>query len=144
MEGEKIIEFQLVGIKTAEFATFDQDFDPNGLFAVNTNLNYSYQIEEKLVIVNAKFIFLCNEKPVIAIAVNCYFNLRQWDEYYIESEQKLTLSKNLAQHIAVITIGTTRGILHTKTEGTLLNSLLLPSINVLELVPNDIIIGGKQ
>ncbi len=58
MEGERIIEFQLVGIKTAEFATFDQDFDANGLFVVNTNLNYSYQIEEKLVIVNAKFIFL--------------------------------------------------------------------------------------
>lgn len=143
MEGERIIEFQLVGIKTAEFATFESDFVVDGEFMVNTNLNYSFHTEDNVVIVNAKFIFLCNEKPVIAIAVNCYFNLRQWDEYYIESEHKLTLPINLAQHIAVITIGTTRGILHTKTEGTLLNSLLLPSINVLELVPNDIIIGGK-
>ncbi|MFZ4753755.1 MAG: hypothetical protein ACOYLG_10460 [Chitinophagaceae bacterium] len=143
MEEEKIIQFQLIGIKTVEFATFEQDFVADGEFMVNTNLNYSFHLEDKVVIVNAKFIFLCNEKPVIAIAVNCYFNLRQWDEYYSESEQKLTLPKNLAQHIAVITIGTTRGVLHTKTEGTLLNSLLLPSINVLELVPNDIIIGGK-
>ncbi len=53
------------------------------------------------------------------------------------------MPKNFAQHIGVITVGTARGILHTKTEGTILNSLIIPSINVLELVPNDIIIGGK-
>lgn len=143
MEEEKKIEFQLIGIKTVEFATFENDFVADGEFMVNTNLNYSFHVEDKVVIVNAKFIYLCNGKPVIVIAVNFYFNLRQWDEYYNETEKTLTVLKNLAQHIAVITIGTTRGILHTKTEGTLLNSLLLPSINVLELVPNDIIIGGK-
>jgi len=143
MADNKQIEFRLVGIKTDEFATFENEFSNDKEYVVNTNLAYSFYQNDKVVATHAKFIFMHIEKPVIVIAVSCFFNMLQWDDYFNNETNTLTMPKNFAQHIGVITVGTARGILHTKTEGTILNSLIIPSINVLELVPNDIIIGGK-
>jgi len=41
-------------------------------------------------------------------------------------------------HLSVMTVGTARVVLHTKTEGTFFNRFLLPTINVPELVTDDI------
>jgi len=37
-----------------------------------------------------------------------------------------------------LTVGTVRGILHTKTEGTNFNGFVIPTINVTELVTSDV------
>lgn len=39
----------------------------------------------------------------------------------------------------MLTIGTTRGVLHSKTENTPFNSFLLPTLNVMELVKKDVV-----
>ena len=46
-------------------------------------------------------------------------------------------------HLIVLTIGTVRGILHAKTEGTKYNSYILPTINVAELIKTDIVFSKK-
>jgi hypothetical protein len=140
MKDNKLIEFRLAGIKTTEFAKFEKNFISNTEYEVVTNLGFGYFEKENIVEVNAKFTFEYDDKPVIVIAVSCYFQMIQWDEYFTPDTKSLLLPKNFAQHISVITVGTARGILHTKTEGDILNTLILPSINVLELVPDDIII----
>ena len=48
------------------------------------------------------------------------------------------VSKGFMQHIAMLTVGTTRGILHAKTEGTCFNKYVLPAINVAELIKDDV------
>ena len=42
-------------------------------------------------------------------------------------------------HLAMLAIGTARGVLHAKTENTLFNKYLIPTINVAELIKDDII-----
>lgn len=39
----------------------------------------------------------------------------------------------------MLTIGTARGVLHSKTESTPFNSFLLPTLNVNELVKKDVV-----
>lgn len=39
----------------------------------------------------------------------------------------------------MLTIGTARGVLHSKTENTTFNQFLLPTLNVNELVQKDVI-----
>lgn len=39
--------------------------------------------------------------------------------------------------MAVLAVGTTRGILHTNTENTPFNQFLIPAINVAQLVKED-------
>lgn len=42
----------------------------------------------------------------------------------------IMVPKSLLTHFAVLTVGTTRGILHAKTENTRLNHFSLPPVNV--------------
>ena len=42
------------------------------------------------------------------------------------------------KHLSVITVGTARGVLHAKTENTPFNKFVLPTINVTELVKEDV------
>jgi hypothetical protein len=142
MEETKPISFRLIGIKTTEFATFEKNVDVNVECLINTHLNFNFIDTDKVVGVNVKFEFECKSKPIIVIGISCFFIMEDWDTYFDRKNKTLTLQKNFAQHLAVITIGTTRGILHTKTEDNqTLNSFLLPSINVLEMVKDNIVIG---
>ncbi|MPN63841.1 hypothetical protein SDC9_211608 [bioreactor metagenome] len=54
------------------------------------------------------------------------------------SNNVLLVPKNFMQHLAVITIGTARGILHAKTENTPFNQYVLPTINVSEMIKDDV------
>ena len=49
------------------------------------------------------------------------------------------VAKGLAVHFAVLTIGSARGILHAKTEGTPFNEFLLPTIDVNNMLEEDVI-----
>ena len=56
----------------------------------------------------------------------------------LDSEhQKLTVQKGFLQHMAVLTVGTTRGILHAKTENTPFNRYHLPTINLKDMINQD-------
>ncbi|HTO34642.1 MAG TPA: hypothetical protein VLZ72_00270, partial [Flavobacterium sp.] len=49
------------------------------------------------------------------------------------------VAKGLAVHFAVLTIGSARGVLHAKTEGTPFNEFLLPTIDVNNMLKENIV-----
>ena len=58
----------------------------------------------------------------------------------LEVNVKLVILKVMLEHFAVQTVGTARGILHCKTEGSQFNGIILPPVNVTELVTEDMIL----
>lgn len=58
------------------------------------------------------------------------------DPSYINKEVKnnaLVLPKEFLRYLATISVGTARGIQHAKTQGTILNALVIPPINLMNL-----------
>lgn len=49
----------------------------------------------------------------------------------------LVIPKGFLRHLAMLTVGTSRGILHAKTEGTCFNKYVLPTINVTLIIKED-------
>ena len=43
------------------------------------------------------------------------------------------------RYLATIATGTVRGIIHTKTENTVLNSVVVPPINLVEAIKEDFV-----
>jgi hypothetical protein len=41
-------------------------------------------------------------------------------------------------HLTMITVSSVRGVLHAKTEGTIFNKYLLPTLDVTEMVKEDV------
>lgn len=60
-----------------------------------------------------------------------------WNSFEDVKNSELTIPKNFISHLVMLSIGSTRGVLHAKTENTMFNKFLLPTINVNELIKED-------
>lgn len=138
MADNKEINFNLLKIKTEQFAIFKENYIPNEEINLNTNLTFGLNQEDKVFLVTPKYTFQMNEKPFMTIQINCFFKIedKTWKSFIKKKE--IIFPKDFVAHMAMITVGTSRGILHSKTEGTEFNELILPTLNVSEMVPEDI------
>jgi hypothetical protein len=120
-------------------------YSPDARVGVYTKLSFGAEEKDKIVAVSALFRFESDDKqaPFIILETKAYFNIEpeSWESMYDADANTLSLEKGFARHLSVIVVGTSRGILHTKTEGTDLNQVILPLINVEEILKEDVIIN---
>lgn len=132
------MRYRISQIKTDQFAVFEENFNPKSVVNLNTNLTYGPISGNNIFGVTAKFNFENKSKVFITIQVSCFFEIDNEDWKNQIKGIKITFPKVLVSHLALITVGTTRGILHTKTEGTIFNKYVIPFTNVEELIAKDV------
>ena len=131
------IGFGLSGIKTEQFAIFKENYDAKKPSELVTDLAFAVSPDTKILSTIATFTFQQRKKNFIKLEVMCQFVIMDeaWDSF--TNENKVTVPKQFLDHTAMLTVGTSRGILFTKTEGTEFNRFLLPTINVSKMVKGD-------
>ena len=74
----------------------------------------------------------------MTIQISCFLKIEDsaWESFKLNNQ--ITFPKDFIAHMAMITVGTSRGVLHSKTEGTIFNKYILPTINVAKMIPEDI------
>lgn len=135
------IGFSLLKISTEQFAIIEDGFNEKGNLIVGTSLRYAADEKNKVLVVFSSFLFESDQKPFLIIEASCQFRVTDdaWLNMLENESNKLKVPKGFLSHLAVLTIGTTRGILHAKTEGTCFNKYVLPTINVTEIIKEDAI-----
>lgn len=135
----KNIGFALTKITTEQFAILENNFDKDYEIKIHVNIRFAADNKSKLVGVFTTFTYETNQKQFLIIEVGCHFNIepQAWEGMFTEESNQLTVPKGFLRHLAVITVGTTRGILYAKTENTPFNRFYLPTINVADLIQND-------
>lgn len=135
------IGFRVSDIKTDQFATFPEHYRPEADIQLKTDLQFMLCGEEKSIAIVLGFAYEQESKVIVKIEVRCIFNVKPEDYEALcnNSTHKITFPKHFAEHLSIISIGTTRGILFAKTEGTEFAKFILPTINVREMVQDDIV-----
>ena len=135
------IGFSLLKISTEQFAIIEDGYNENGALIVNTSLRYGADGKNKLIAVFSLFSFESDQKPYLIIEASCQFKITDeaWLKMLEQESNTLIVPKGFITHLAVLTIGTARGILHAKTEGTCFNKYVIPTINVTEIIKDDAI-----
>ncbi|WP_372756171.1 hypothetical protein [Labilibaculum sp.] len=133
------IGFALNKVTTEQFAIIEDAYCDGGDISLETKLGFGADVDNKMIAVFTTFIFKCNDKAFLIIEAGCHFNIKDdaWEEMLDDEKKSLTAPKGFIRHMTVLTIGTARGILHTKTENTSFNQFLLPTINVAEIIQED-------
>jgi len=140
---EKTYSFSLAKITTEQFAIVDECYNNEGKISIETSIRFGADNQRQMIATFTLFKFICNEKPFIVIEAGCHFiiNPESWKTIFNTEKQELTVPKVLLRHLAMLTVGTTRGILHSKTENTNFNQFVLPTINVSGMISDDAIFG---
>ena len=143
METKKNIAFRLLNIVTEQFATFEVENVPNEN-DLQSDLQFSINPDVRIIACKMKFQFLHSSQPIVVLTVICNFDIEQesWNKNIIK-KKKVTFPKHFLEHLCVITVGTARGILHTKTENTSFNKFIIPTLNVSHLVEKDVVFEIK-
>ncbi|HOF21099.1 MAG TPA: hypothetical protein PLO24_07585 [Bacteroidales bacterium] len=136
---KKSIGFSLKKVSTEQFAIIEEGFNDKGKIRLNTSLRYAADDIQKYVAVFTSFIFDSDTKPFLIVEASCHFKINDtaWIQMFNSVTNTLVIPKGFLRHLAMLTVGTSRGILHAKTEGTCFNKYVLPTINVTLIIKED-------
>ena len=87
------------------------------------------------------FNFVSEEEKVMLLKLNCEFQIQEDDWNGQINDSRIVVPKSFIEYLVVQTVGTARGVLHCKTEGTALNHIILPPMNVSDMINGDMIIN---
>lgn len=135
------VGFALIKINTEQFATVEKEIDAEAELQIQLTAGVSFGIdrENQQLACFLKVQYEFDNTPIIILKMNCEFAISpdSWKEFLEVKKDKIIFPVGFLQHLAVITVGTARGVLHTKTEDSDYNRFSLPTLNVTELVTKD-------
>src|SRR5690606_25741557 len=119
-DSQKTVQFSLNSIKTVQFATVEHDFSKEKEAKVESGFDFLINDEKEIIIVLYKCTYLCDDKPFIKLEVACEFKIESiaFKKFLNDAKDQYIVPKFFATHLAFLTVGTSRGVLHTKLEGT--------------------------
>jgi len=128
------VPFKLLDITTEQFAVFQENHEVgNYEFDIDLKTTVNISSEQKVVGILTKYSFSQKAGIVVVLECGCHFEL---DENYWNDNidnNILTLDKGLLTHFLVLTVGTSRGVLHVKKPKWLEN-MMLPTLNVTSVI----------
>ena len=140
-----MIQFLMTQIIVDQFAILSDDcICPTDKLQLNNQLGFKMDFDNHLIATTMCFKFEKNEKLFMILEVTCHFTIEpnNWNE--LISNNSIIFPKDFLAHLGMHTIGTARGILHCKTEGSSFNTCILPPINVAQMISEDLVVPLKS
>jgi len=141
MEKEKriSINFRLGQIETQQFALIEEYYKEGEEVKFSIAFNSRSNKDKRVFSVNAKITFDQGSNIFMIIDVACHFIIEEPDwKKLTQKNGSIVLPKDFVAHLAALTAGTARGILHAKTESTKYNQYFLPPVNVAAMIKGDV------
>ncbi|MFN3315318.1 MAG: hypothetical protein ACK40K_00770 [Raineya sp.] len=125
--------FKFLKIDIEQFAVIEKSFDDvQSDVSFGIEISFGLGVNQDVVIVTTKFIF-SKEHPFLILQVSCSFEVNS-----PLIKEQLILDQDTARHLLMLTIGTARGILYAKTEGTKFCSFIIPTLNLYKFITEDV------
>lgn len=143
MASDKNISFLLKDIHTVEFATFEECYDEAEKIDIDQEFGFGVNIDESSIAVKYSTVFNCNKKAFIKLEVVCEFTIEKdsFNSFQNKKSKAYKIPKGLLTHLSVITVGTARGVLHAKLEKTKFEHFILPTMDISDLLEDDLVVN---
>lgn len=137
---ENKVGFGLLKITTEQFAIIESSFIDSEKIQLGAGIEFGIDNNHKVVACIVRFELMIKNSPFLIIHVRCDFGIeaKAWSEFICNEKNSICFPKGFASHLAILTVGTARGVLHAKTENTKFNEYFLPTINITDFVKEDV------
>ena len=136
-----VIPFRIHQIKTIQFAIFPELLISQEQVSFKSGVSFGVNKEMTSIRCNTKITYTQEERLLLVIEVSCYFDIEKNAGKQILEVNRIDVG--FLRYLATITIGTLRGIIHAKTEGTVLNPIVLPPINLDVIIDKDLVLSDS-
>lgn len=110
-------------------------------FTMRTHIQFGNTPKGNEILCALKIEFVGEADEVfMMLQTTCAFEILSEDWEKMHDEEKAVIPASLLQYFAMQSIGTARGILHCKTEGTAMAGVIIPSMNVTKIVDKNLTI----
>lgn len=133
------IPYKISHIETAQFAIFPDNFINGQEVLINTNCGYNVRSDLNQVRNVISVNYTQNEKLLMVVQLAYYYDIAPEGVEAIKAEGKIPI--DFLRYMGSISVGTIRGVIHAKTEGTVLNPVVMPPVNLEEMVKNDLMLS---
>ena len=137
----KSIPYRISRIETLQFAIFPDLFINGQDVMVKANSGYNVRSDNHQVRNIISVNYTQNEKLLLTVQIACYFDIDS--PAFNTLKQEGTIPVDFLRYMGSISVGTLRGIIHAKTEGTVLNPIVLPPINLDVIINKDLVLPGS-
>lgn len=140
----KQIQFALQNIKIEQFAIISDEIKANKAIQLNNNINFEVSKDSKVVNTRILISFRQGDKTILVLETVTSFviEINSWQS--LKKSNSIIIPRSFLMHLAAVAFGTTRGILHAKTQDTALENFILPLTNFDEIIKTDLKIEAKE
>ncbi len=131
-----MIPYKITQIETKQFAIFSDKFVNGDIVNINTNFNFNLKSDFVQIRCSSLIQFFQKEQLILLLEIVCIFDIANEGVDFIKKENRVPV--DFLRYMATIVVGTARGVIHAKTESTVLNSIVLPPINLVDAIKDDI------
>lgn len=136
------IPYRIVKIENSQFAVFPEKFDNGKPVKVETSFQFATSADTSVVKCVTFIHYLQNENVLLLLENATYFSIAPEGIAAIRKEGRIPV--DFLRYMATIAVGTVRGIIHAKTEGLVFNAIVLPPINLVEIIKNDLVVEAES
>ncbi len=135
-----MIKFRMVKINTKQFAILAESAPTE--FQLSLSASLLHDVHNRLIGISTTFLLTDeNDVKVIVLELFCEFEIAPDDWANNIKDRTLTIPKDLLDYMLSQVVGVARGVIYCKTEGTNFNQVVLPPINVTQMIPEDMTIN---
>ena len=140
------IQFAFQGIKVEQFAVFEENYKPKNENGIAIQVDFKLNQAIKQIGIFLSLDFEHGKQKFLKISVSCHFKIEDdsWKNFVQQDNTKIVIPKNFIVHLVMLTVSTTRGVLFANTEGTFCSQVIVPLINVSEMITQDAIFEIKK
>jgi len=131
-----MIPYKIIQIETKQFAIFPDKFVNGDIVNIKTNYNFNLRSDFAQIRCSSVIQFFQKEQLILLLEIVCIFDIANEGVEFIKKENRVPV--DFLRYMATIVVGTARGIIHAKTESSVLNSIVLPPINLIDAIKDDI------
>lgn len=142
------IPFRIIGIETSQFAVDPSVYKEDCDIALSVAVPISASDDDHSIEVVLNVQFNCESASFITLEVKVKFDIEP--EAFLrllvtkKKKTSVVIPVALSRHLATLTVGTARGVLHERLSKTKLNGFILSTIDLTKILNEDIILDKNE
>lgn len=136
---EKIIAYRIVQVAVEDFKMLPQQLNEREKLGINTSFSFQANFDIKCIRCLSSFVFTKGADKLIELKLSCVFSIEPsiFESLYNTDKTQLTVEAYFCRYMATIAVGAARGVIAAKTQGSSLEDVVLPPINLMETIKTD-------